>query len=349
MAFTFSQWKEILGATAPAGTDLFSETSESAALQVLIDNRQKRDFLYKVAGYSWADRVSPYRLHRVNPMPHPFWGFMFATKVGFTPFQPAGNPNATDGQPKITSVYPVSAGYPVNTTGYYAGCRAVVDYGALPYTVREDSDYGGTGFPDESARNVDWTASTTGDVSILSAETGDTLKWAETSTDGPTVGNPIQAPLGEYVNKTAFTWRWYGCASEYILDLSGIPIRFLRCLGKVNLTAFRGYPAGTLLLNGFVLERYALPWRTAPETGGTGTQPAFAYNVTFQVSHFDPTPAAASPIFRGHNLLPYSRQQGTDPNRSIWYAATRTGTSTGPRYLPGYEFTTLFKSAIDPS
>jgi len=346
---------------------MFSETSESAALQIHIDNGQKRDFLYKVQGYCWADRVSPYRLHRVNPMPHPFWGFLFATRVGFTPFQPAGNPNAIGGLPKLTGVYPVSAGFPVNQVGYYAGCRAVVDYAALPYTIREDADYGGTGFADESARNVDWTASTTGDVSILSAETGNSLYWAETAPGGPTVGQPIQAPLGEYVHKTAFTWKWYGVPSEYLFNLVAVPIRLLQCLGKVNLTPFRNYPAGTLLLNGFGLERYALPWRTQPDGGGVGTQPAFAFNVTFQVSHFDPVPAAVNPSFRGHNLLPYSRQSSTN-GASIWYAATRgkdghlladdplrppgapiKGDPNGVRYLPGHEFSTLFKSAADPS
>ena len=365
-AWAYSEWQELIAASCPSGADLFSETSESAALSVVIQNGQRRDFMFKTLGYTWCERTTPFRMHRVNPMPHPFWGFIYATQVGFTPFNPAGNPVDPDGKPKVTVT---GTSFPVAAYSNYTHCHAVVNFGALPYSLREDFEFGSTTFLVESDRNVDWFANTTGEVQVISAETGRQLTFTEgpVGNPGPAVSPPpppgvppppsvaksFQGEIGEYVVKANFTWKWFCCASEYLLNAAGLPSKILKGLGKVNLTAFRGHPAGTLLLTSFNLERYVLPWRLVPEFGGTGTEPAFAYNVTFIVSQFDPDPAVLSmtppgvPLFRGHNLQAWAATVDKI-NNSIWYAATRGGKDDDPRYLPSYEFAKLFEPAQGP-
>ena len=338
IAWTYADWEEVLAQQFPAGAELFSETNESCALAILIRNSQRREFLYKVPGYCYADPGSPYRLRRVNPLPHPFWGFTFATQVGFTPFNPAGNPADIAGKPKVTYGF-TSAAFPVDRSGYYTHCHAVVNFGSVPYPLREDSDFGTTGYLTEADRNVDYYADTAGEVSIISAETGSAITFIE----GGPVGKPFKGEIGEYVTKINLTWVWYGVPSTYLFNASGLPIRLLRCLGKVNLTPFRGNPAGTLLLSSFNLKRYAIPWR---QSVGASSDPVFAYHVTLVVSQFDPDTAVEPPAFRGHNLMPWAATRAA--NGSIWYAATRDGTTGGPRYLQSAEYSDLFKHALAP-
>lgn len=338
--FSFVNWQEMVAGSQPGGAQVFSETQQSAALVVHLQKpNQKNSFLRKVRGYSYADVGSPYRLYRINPMQHPEDGLRYlrATQVAFEDYHPAGNPaNSADNYKPYRFVE--DANIEVESWTYYGATRATVQFASVPYPIIHDDDYGESWYIYEYDRNVDWFAETTADISVLTAQTDKALKIIE----GPANHTPIPADIGEYLPKLKLAWKWYNVPHEYIYGWSGnTPSKLLSGLGKVNSDTFRDYPKMTLLLEAFQLERFLNPWQWE------NYLPSFSYNITFCLSHFDPLPAVASPVFRGHNLLPWS-QAGTS-NGSIWFSASRpaNGGLANP-YLPHYDFGELFSHADAP-
>lgn len=343
--FNFTNWLEFIGASQPAGAQIFSETQQSAALVAKLSKpEQKISFLRRVRGYSYVDdtSITPYRLLRVNPMQHPEYGLrhLRATRVAFLDSHPAGNPeNSADHfKPyrEVTDDY-----IAVDRWAYYAISKATIDFTALPYPIIEDEDFGELWYQYEWQRNVNFFSQTATETSIISAETNQAVKFIEGTTNNPK-GKPIVGEIGEYVPKSTLTWTWYNVPHEYLFDpTTGIPTKILNSLGKVNHDTFNGFPKMTLLLNGVVFEPFLNPWQWE------NYRPSFSYNVTFVNSFFDPLPAVPSPIFRGHNLLPWSK--GGTSNGSIWYSCSRpaNGGLTNP-YLPVVDYGELFTHVLAP-
>lgn len=118
-------------------------------------------------------------------------------------------------------------------------------------------------------------------------------------------------------------------------------------IGKVNSSTFLGYPAGTLLMEGYKLIPYNLPIMPSilgnemfVGPGGKGGIPPRFWNVEMVLTYFNP-PIDTGGGFtaRGHNLLPHP----TDP---YWYRvhqATTGATDTSPywRYQE-IDYATMF-------
>lgn len=339
--FNFTNWSELLGPVQPGGAMVFSETQQTAGLVALLKKPlQKNSFMRRVRGYSYADAASPWRLRRVNPMAHPEIDFRYlrCTQVGFEDFQPAGNPANTNKQPFREIV---DTTIDVDSWGYYAASKATLSFAALPYPVIEDDDYTQAWYVYEYDRNVDFYDQTSADIQIISAQTNSAILFAEGGTSCDPKGKPLGNEIGEYIPKMKLQWKWYNVPHEYVFDANDVPTKILKGLGRVNASTFRGYPKMTLLLAGVGFERFLNPWQWQ------GYRPSYSYNVTFVVDFFDPDPAVASPLFRGHNLLPWTKTTASTGN--IWYSVTRTPAVGGlaTPYIPHYEFENLFRHAQD--
>lgn len=344
-SFNFTNWDEFIASSQPAGPQIFSETQQSAAIVAWLKKPlQKASFLRRVRGYAYVDETSaePYRLRRVNPMQHSEYGLrhLRATRVGFLDFNPVGNPeNSADKNKPYNEE--TDSYIAVDRWPNYAASKATIDFTALPYPVIEDEDFGELWYEFEYKRNVNFFDQTATETSIISAETDQAIKFIEGTPNNPK-GKPIVGEIGEYVPKATLTWKWYNVPHEYLFDpISGIPKKILSSLGKVNHDSFNGFPKMTLLLHGVMFEQFLNPWQWQ------NYLPSFSYNVTFVNSFFDPLPAVASPIFGGHNLLPWSK--GGTANGSIWYSCSRpaNGGLVNP-YLPVIDYGELFTHVLAP-
>jgi hypothetical protein len=327
-------WDEVIDKAQPGGAQTFTETQQSAALIAHIDKPlQKESFLRQTLGHAWADDAAPWRLRRHNPIRHPEHPHLFASRVGFTDRGPAGNPARLD---KLAKRDSIDSTLPVNKFAYYTSSTALVDFLALPYNFVDDGDYGEYWYVYEHQRNVDFEHEYSAQTNIISAETGRHMEFLE----GPPNGETFPGEVGEYLQKASITWKWYNVPREYIFNPFGIPKKIIDGLGKVNDDTFEGWDKQTLLFSTVNFEKFLYPW--VVDDGAK--RPAFGYNVTFVMSHFDPEPGVAMPVFRGHNLFPWTSSKYPAVG-SVWFSAARPN---GDGYIGEYDFQQLFKHVGAP-
>lgn len=306
---------EIIGNDQPGGGDAFSLEGGEGTLVYLIDWTKARSFIRSCLGFSYADRDSPYKLHRENPWIHPRFPWLTASTISFSSTAPVSN--SVDGVPAGTPNTPaVFTDAPIQKTGLYRKCYATVRFKDVPWTFRPDTFV--TTYADELDRNVWFEPRST--VEMLSAEGPlGQMKWAETGTGGPTIGNPIPAPFGTVVPKVNYTLNWMHVPESYLStdNFAFRPTKILDLVGKVNSATFGTFAASTLLMLAPTFQRFRFPVSTFD-----GLYPFYGWNIKVPLVFFQPRPrGATSPSDDGYRLLPWAYNLS-------WYSAKRADSTT---------------------
>lgn len=338
--FTAEDWLEAVSQLAPQ--DTFANDNSESVIPVYIKDAtasRLRSAMTYVLGYSHADDGDPYQLHRVTGPGHPVWGYQYRpVAVNFTRFNPVANPDNEDNKPfKLSAI--TSPDGPIEKYATYGQCWMTVRFAPRPFYLYKDDSPEWSG--KEYDRFVEINRESSLDVLMSDAGTNAVLFWAETGTGGPTVGGdpPSAFPgqIGELVYKTNVTMLWREVAMSYTHNANGVPTKVDACVGKVNDAEFMGYPAGTLLMYPPKWEKKLFPFYS--EDGR-----AFYHNVLLTFGHFDPEPGAASPLARGHQLMPW---RGGDSGATIggpgWYTCYRGNSTSGKKYLKEADFETIFE------
>ncbi len=342
--FTEAEWLEAIQQAAPS--DTFSNDNAESVIPVYIEDATEsrlRSALTFVLGYAVADSGTPYKLHRVNPVEHPIWGYqMRASSVSFTRFNIVANPENTSGnEPHKTSQITGAEGL-IKRYATYGQCWMNVRFSQRPYFLYEDDDPDFIALGSELHRYVERTEEPS--LEVLMSDSGGVMFWAETGTDGPTIGNAFPGQIGELIQKKTINLLWREVPIWFTHDADGNPSKIESCVGRVNSVDFLGYAPGTLLFQPPKFDK-----RMYPYFSDDGR--AFYHNILIQFSHFDPTPGASSPLARGHQLMPWrggSSEAGTFGSGPGWYTATRGNSTSEKLYLREADFFEAFEHVRQP-
>ncbi len=337
--FSPEMWEEHIDSTQ-TGQQTISIGAAEATLNGFIPWQTRRSFERYVIGYSWCDMESPWRLHRSQPIRHPYRSKLRAVAVTTSGFGLESNPDNAEGQPRDPGFDP-AIDWPV---ARYELALSTITYRSSRANFLPDSDIASA--EDEWKRNV-WFDSQ-GRLEVLSAEGGQFLKIIEGPADlifagdglGPN-GKEVTAPYLARMPKLRIVMTWLSVPHDYLSNDPDIlyPIRFINCLGKVNSIAFLGINKQCALMEPPEFTASPYPYETQIDYG---ILRAYDCKVAFDV--FDPIPgdtSAGHPIGRGHNLLPW-RVDGK------WYTATRNGQPNGPLLLETANFWQIFHHWNDP-
>ena len=338
--FTAADWLEELAPFQPGGGDTFSLEQSEATLVGLVPTKYNRSLLQFMLGYAYADNADPYKLHRVNPVQHPVYPWLYAKSVNIQASRPIGNPDNANNNP-----YKAAAEFDGNKfpfVGNYALSQVTVRFAQFPWQFYDDeaSAFKNAAAGKEYARNCAIFDSTDPQFEMLMSETDRflTFKNAGAHTDKKFPGT-----VGEPVQKTGLVMRWHGVPESFVFD-NGIPRKMLEIVGKVNNAAFpaslgANFPAGVLIFQPPEFRRYQQPlWL---QNGAI----SFAYEIILPFQFFDPPAGSGSTsTVRGHNLFPYARGGGTGGGPG-WYEAQRPD---GTLYLPSANFEKIFEHVNKP-
>lgn len=269
-------------------------------------------FIAGVLGYA---RKNGTTIRRSLPARHPLLPWCWASSVGWEGgFGPTGKREALDG---------------VTASFKYLQCR--VNYEAPPYAILAD------GVP-EYLRFVVLTSEPNSE--FLTRRYG-SYRWPAGT---PNLTSYVLAEgIPQLLIKERLVFTWIQVPDDGFFTNGGqaypgaVPQKAIDGLGKVNSAEFYGYPAGTLLLEGFRLTPVAMP--ILPSIIGKDNfdgYPQRAWNVDYYVTLFNPPPADTNK--RGHNLFPH-------PTQPEWYRIHKKGgadTEGFWRYQT-YDYTKLFE------
>jgi hypothetical protein len=336
--FNFDEDFKVVVADSGAESSNFTLEAQDATLQGYIPWNKQRSAVRYFLGFARADTAAPWRLRRDNPHWHPVFPWLYAHSISFAPYVVKANTANPNREPYVESPFSDD-----NWAANYRHVIATVKYRAFNHEFLPDDEIPGPEF--EWQRNT--TFRTAGRLEVLSADGISQLKFAETSGTGPSLaglGTAFPAPVGVLMPKTSFSIDWNAVPFEYLSSSAFYfkPDKLLACVGKVNSTAFLGLPAGTCLMQPY--EYTDFPWPIASDTSqSTVYEILKGVNVRFNFDYFNPTPGAAAPLTRGHNLMPW-RGDGR------WYAATRDGTANTAKALLEYtDFREIFTHVSAPA
>lgn len=335
-------WKEVVADTGGGGASFSWDAQENTRQGYIKWNKQRaaaRHFL----GFAYADTAAPWRLHRENPQWDPDYPWLYAHSISFSPMVVKANTANPNNSPYVESPFAVG-----NYSSNYEWVLATVKYRAFRHKFLNDGDVPTA--QEEYKRNCTFTSA--GRVEVLSADGASQLKFAETSAAGggilagPNIagaGTAFPAPIGILLPKLQLNVEWTGVPNDYLSSNANvfIPTKILTCLGKVNSTAFLGFPAGTLLMQPFEYTEFT--WPVASDTANQSVYELLrGVNIRLSVDYFDPTPGAAVPVTRGHRLMPW-RLNGR------FYLATYDGAaSVAKALIEEAEFNNIFTHVSAP-
>ncbi len=351
--FTIADWKEVVANFRPGSGNSFSRRSGEASLTGLIPSVKLRGALRFFLGY---DNVSgtPKYINRTNPVYHPLYTNLICTNAGEEEFSPGDYRAGVGRVLKVAAKSALSySGSPIFVAPRcthrtaYKKARVTLRFQPVEWGFAEDGGSGGGG---EFDRDHEYQRNTYPEfeprTEVLSLD-GYQLIFAEGENCPGLLTSPkgaaVPAPFGQLLVKPDLVFHWRNVPENFLMQ-NGLPTKILEAVGKVNATAWRGYPAGTLLLVGAKLIR--TPWGLA-----AGTESLFNYDVALLMSYFNPTkgktgnPAVPITDNLGHNNLPWQGlAQGAairdgaiaagllgaitkagDTNAGKWFLATRTG------------------------
>lgn len=391
--FTAANWKEDARNYSPAGSALFGPQGGEAALVGTVDWERTPAALRFFLGYSNITPIYPpdpaptppafisYYLQRTPPAYHPRYPRLVCKSVAAEDYhlEPRGVPASGAYSVKTveTTLPTLQAGIPAaynNTSrlgtpiGFqtsYDKSRITARFAPVPYIMFTDSEVQIGGAGGEEWRRWTW-INQAPKAEILSLTGFQQIYYEGTGFVGGTVSNPAGPPANAYPSDVGtvlvksdieIIWEdvpegWiFGRGSDNMPD--NFPRNILRGLGTVNETDFLGYTAGTLLLNGVMLERK--PWPLA-----AGGESFNNYTVRFQCSFFDPdkgysyiagvaTKLDRPGDTRGHNCFPWKGNfTSGDINAGLWFGASYNGASGGQGLFRKTEFKKLFNTPINP-
>ena len=349
------------GGEAPAAGTVLARDDAAVKKHGLIPAAKEYDAHRKFVGVAWADTASPWRLRRINPLPHPKnWQLRCAT-ADLVPFVPRPvNQTVPPADPVYHpyTVAPYLASTPDGPDGLkaarlpgeltYHRMKATLTFRPVPYPVLEDKEleYTVDGVPyvlPEIYRNTTVFEEVSPSLDVLLTDPVEPwLAWADSAASGPpTAGESVPGQIPEYVQRAALKALWVHVPQEFIIPAGGfLPTKIMNAVGKVNSSTWYGFPEGTLRLEAPVFRRYV---QAAVRVLPTSYTVPFVYDVLFPFSWVDVAPAAilggGTPGGRGWNLFPFS-------STGKWYAVKRK--TSGTPYFPGYDFNKLFEHVGAP-
>lgn len=331
--FDESNWLEwIEGAERVGGGDSFHIDKSEAAIVGYIDTARKRAANNFLRGYAYADTTTPYALHRVNPVRHPDYPWLYCSGVRFVDRSVSANPTPTSvPPPPLPPVYeskrPSIMDGPLSNTAYYQKTLVYVTFAQYDYTFIEDE---GTDY--EWERNVTFPFTNEPTLDLLTAETERYMEFVE----GAPNGTQFPGTVSERKEQTRLVLKWWNVPEDYIMrEDKKYAEKIMRCVGRVNSAEWNGYPKMTLLVEAPRFYRFQQPVMT--NFGGG----LYSYDIEIPFVYFDPEPLVGrvSATYLGHNLFPYVQVGGN--NGPAWVSVQR---ADGSAYLGSVDFNTMFQS-----
>lgn len=325
-----ADWKEIVESGSFPASSHFSLDAQEATLVGYVPWNKQRSAARYFLGFAYADDVSPYRLHRENPMFHPEFPWLYCYDVSFTPFRVKSNPDES-GKPKIESPF-VTGIY----TAYAEHVICTARFRNFRMRFLEDSDIIANN--QEFRRNC--VVDITPRIEALTADGVGQLFWKETAAGGPpttfpTAGSNFPAPIVTLLAKTAVTVSWFSVPWDYLSQDGNVlwPTKILDRVGHVNSDTFMDiFTQSTLLMQPPTFTVKPFPVTDADDV----TQPLRAVDVQLNFEYFDPPKHAslAASSYRGHQLMPW-RKDG------LFYGTIREDNAT--QLLPFNTFSPIFE------
>ncbi len=312
--FTQSEWTEVADLTSP-GTFNISRTASSATVYANLPWERTQACITYLLGYSVT--LSPgndsdeYRLHRVPPVKHPYFPWLWcsnvANAVGKGPIVP--NPDG---------IINPNPNYNTINYGYWDRVLIAANFSTIDYYPAVD---GGVEF--EYQR---WTKQTARPYTEIFVLGNGTYKF-----DAPAVpeidGKPVNSPQTVVKQqKNAIDFTWYEVPYDWITDEDGDQPKLSDIQKKVNTTTFLNKAPGTLLC-----ESVEVIQDVQPLANAVVGKVAFTCKVVFKFIEFDP-PLGTGVTMRGWNLWPHVTGK--------YYPAK---TSAGVYAYESYEFADAFK------
>lgn len=344
-----SGWVECVGNNSTA-TSEFGTRYANCSLTGWIPDGQVAfyNFVNRVLG--WTITTSDRLLQRKLPIRHPRNPQLYATKIIDASGRVYGNKLIDSGDnagglepadpPRYTSSFD---GIGITQWARYGKQQVTIEFQPARWRMLDDSQVVSTG---EYARFIDFDVKP--NFYAVTIQVGNFL-WAETATPGPTAGT-VASTVGEinYLEvKTTFALRWRLVPEDFVADTINYPYwpyysKISRCAGRVNSTAFCGYPAGTLLILEPDIERYVSG--TLYSNDLSSHKPLMYCDVMLPMVHFDPPNSSGDPPvsgYRGHNTKPWWAE-GTGAYAK-YYLMTATGNpTTGLRIYSEMDFNDIF-------
>lgn len=313
---TFTEYVELVDNTQ-LSTASFAYNGTTAGMNIEITdstaiNNDVITYVQKVLGYpSW----SPGIITRYLPMRHPQFPWLRATRV----MDVMGVVNSGN----ITK-------YDNNTAGIanWNKTRFKIQFESLPYDVLDEDAISDplTNEPDEGLRFVEYRKK----FSLEQLQ----LQGGEYYFYGGGTGNGIPADvahsakatttIGHPISKEFLSWTWHQVPDGAIYDINRQTPNLTAIFGKVNLTEFYGYPAGTLACLPPDIEPHEAPANPAnmgKKNGGleplTENNIPRIWDVTYNFLYFNPQPitspgaggllmtSAGNVPIQGHNCAPF--------------------------------------------
>lgn len=334
-------WREHIDDKSEASIHLSNDVQESTLLGYVKANKifsAARWFL----GFAQADTTAPWLLRRELPQWHPQLPQLLAYDVSVVELVPKANEDLDPVRPKKAS--PFDADY---YSANYEEALLSVRYRNFLYRFRNDDDIAN---PEDEWQRYTF-IQTEPRVEALTVTGGmSQLTFAEGAGGAqPTAGTTkFGAPIAAILSKKGIVVNWYDVPYEYLSENQHIflPTKLDAIMGKVNTDLFLGeFEPGTLLAEPY---RYTIStWSVRPEDQ---LDPLRKVTLAIPFTFFDPTRGAATPLARGHNLMPWSGDgTGVAPGGDAkFYLCTRTGAAGGERLIPGADFSGIFTHVSAP-
>lgn len=251
---------------------------------------QLPQLIQDVLGYSYKSGTS---LKRVLPKPHPELPYLWASGINsIRGVAPAGKMSTNIG----------------GVQGGWRRIRVEVQYETPPYSIKKD------GVPEYTRFMIPDPTPATEFVEIKAGQ----FRFVD---GAPSTNKTITGGMAQILTKTRHNFKWIQVPDDGLYSGGGFdagtggrPTNIENALGKVNSDVWRGYPIGTLLLEG-----YKPIARSMPIILDVARNILMrAWDVELHILHFDPgyPDNLGDPNVRGHNLFP-------NPDDGRWWRAIR--------------------------
>lgn len=308
-------WVECIENTQPGGGGHSSRTTQEETLVGYIPFNKSRSAEAYFLGYSTCADSEPFFLSRNLPQRHPTRPTLYAYAYSCVAIGPKPLSVEDGGDGSTNLVSPFESTDPNSDMAYanYQLGVVTVRYRSFGRTLFLPDDEI-NGYADEFRRYGSFVGQPA--VQALSADGTSQLKWAETSTGGPPLGESIPTPIPTLLAKANVTFNWMEVPHEYLTNSKYIlnATKIIDRLGTVNEDImFDEFLEGTMLFTAVEFDAILFPL-----TPVDLDSPITGWNIKFHFENFDPQDKGVpdSP-YRGHRLFPY-RING------LWYYCTRS-------------------------
>jgi hypothetical protein len=299
-----TKWEWIAGVTEAPDEDTFGQDGHAMA-QIqgfLKDHRFLHDCLAYFVGYSYVQEKT---LRRICPAWHPRWPWLRCTNVSIKGVK-------FDGQEEDPGPNHFAHSLPLPI---YERYRFLCLFEGLNYNVKDDAQVA-----DYSDLDREWqrfiSVEPKDNTEIFTQE-GGFYQYVSPSGYGIQEHRYLGPALQVRAERTGLTVTAYNIASDFVLNSSDIPTKFVRAKSLANKTEFLGQPPGTMLLDTFEITK-------KPQYVATESLNALQFQSRVKMNFVFTDPPATDPLetHRGWLLCP-------GPGGIGWYFAQSPATILG--------------------